>query len=792
MLNPKQRRRLLLVSVFFANLLSLACQVVWVRKLSFLFGSSAAVFATVLSIFLLGLATGAFVGGRLADRSADAWRLLSRALIALGIWCGLSIPLFELARAGYLAVAPLGMTPFATAVSKALVVLVCLLVPTSLIGAVFPLATKLVAIGTDDLGHDLSVIYALDTLGAGAGAILAGFVLVPRVGLWGSAALLGAGAVVLGIRLQAEKPGATPPPKPPKKAKQQKGEDPAPASLELPATPGVRGVLVLLTFFCTGLAALLFETGWNRFFYVLNGTSVYSLSTVLAGFLGGLGVGSFWMRRHIGRVRDPLATAAVLFAVVALGGVLVLRSATLFTRAYFVAFALTSSYTVFLILVCAVIFAIVFVAAIAMGANFPLVALIVARDPETRATAVGKVFAVNTMGGVLGAFVAEFVLLPKFSFTGLTLVALGLYAAAAIVFLLLARPQPIARHAMLAAGLIGTALLLSPLVLPFDLPYHALYYHGLRDGSYSAYQEQVDMTKPRWQKDGFYGRVAVFNYGDFLLLKHNGKTDASDGGDNYGQIWMSQAPLLLHPAPKDVLNIGLGGGLTLRGIVHHAEVERITSIEIDPLVVEAARTEFGKINEHAIDDPRVETVIADGRNFVEGTPKQFDVIVSEPPNVWVAGVSGLFTREFYTAARSRLKPGGILSQWLPIYELEKEDFALALRTLRQVFPHVAVWSNGSDAVVIASESPLTFDDAVLARKLAASGVQRDLTLIGMQPEAMASILRQPTFDEQTVNQLAESVTEINTDNLPLLEFRTARNLFVFNQPEYKARTARRR
>ncbi|MEO8504819.1 MAG: fused MFS/spermidine synthase [Acidobacteriota bacterium] len=762
--------------MFFTNLLSLGCQVLWVRKLAFLFGSTAAVFATVLSTFLLGLAFGALAGGRWADRTARPWRLLSRLLLVLGAWCAISLPLFDLARRLYLAIAPVGLEPAAAASGKALVVLACLIVPTFAIGAVFPLATRLLAEGTRQLGADLSLVYAMDTLGAALGALLAGFILVPHLGLSTATLLLGGAALLLGFRLQIER-------------------SPTPTASKAPPADresSPRLWMVLLAFFLSGAAALLLETGWNRFFYVLNGTSVSSLAIVLAGFLSGLGAGSFLMRRFIGRIADPHLAVAALFGTIGLSGILVLRSAGLFGRLYMGAFQTTSSYNGFQLEVCAVIFAIVFLAAIAMGANFPLVALICAGDSRTRGASIGRVFFSNTLGGVVGAFLGEFVLLPRWSFAGLSLVALALYAVAAAIFLALSTTGLRWRPIVAVAAVLAVAVGCSPLVVPFELPFHALYYHGLRAGTYEHYRQEVDAMHLRWQKDGFYGRVATVEYQGFLLLKHNGKTDASDGGDNYAQTWLAQAPLLLHPNPKAVLNIGLGGGLTLRGVVHHPEVSAITQVEIDPLVVEAARTQFAALNQHALEDPRVRVVIADGRNFVDGSPERYDVIVSEPPNIWVAGVSGLFTQEFYTAAHAHLNAGGILSQWLPIHELEKADFAVALKTLRSVFAHVAVWSNGSDAIVLASDSPIRpVRDPQAPRALSPSTVQ-DLAAAGLPAASIDDVLGAPQFSEQAVERLAAEVNEINTDNLPLLEFRTAQNLYTFNQPSYRAAAERRR
>src|SRR5262249_45969411 len=164
--DPAVRRRTVLFAVFFTNLLSLACQVLWVRKLTFLFGSTAGVFATVLASFLLGPALGAAVAGRAVDRAARPWRLLGALLVALGVYCAASLPLFDLARRLYLALFPQSLAPLPAALGKLAVVLVALLLPTMAIGAVFPLAVRLYRGARAGLGGDLSLVYALDTLGA--------------------------------------------------------------------------------------------------------------------------------------------------------------------------------------------------------------------------------------------------------------------------------------------------------------------------------------------------------------------------------------------------------------------------------------------------------------------------------------------------------------------------------------------------------------------------------------------------------------------------------------------------
>ena len=783
------RRRTVLFAVFFTNLLSLACQVLWVRKLTFLFGSTAGVFATVLASFLLGLAAGALGAGRIVDRAARPWRLLAWLEIALGIYCAASLPVFDLARRVYLVLFPQSLTPVAAASGKLAVVLVALLLPTMAIGAVFPVAVRLYRSGSAGLGGDLSLVYALDTLGAATGALLAGFLFVPGLGLNASTLLLGAGAVGLGLFLlrggEAPGPVETAPPV----TKQGKGKGanrPAPP-VPTPAAPPWqvdprRVPLVLAVFFLTGLSALLLETGWNRFFYVLSGTNVYSLSVVLAGFLSGIGLGSLLVRRRIDCIHDPLATVAWLYAAIALGGVLVFRSAGLFERIYLGSFTTSDSYYGFEVQVYLTVFALVLAATLAMGANFPLVAKIATPTGELRGLGAGRAFFVNTLGAVLGAVLGEFVLLPRWGFSGLLLVTLGLYALAAAVFLALADPGRRARPAILTAVLLAGAFVLAPPITPFELPFHAVYYHGLRAGSWLDFEAQVESMEVVHRAQGFYGEVAVVKLEDDLILKHNGKSDAStNASDNYAQLLLGELPLLLHPHPKTVLNIGLGGGATLRTITHHREVERITQVEIDPLVTAAARTWFAPFNDRALEDPRVEVVTNDGRNYVESASRTWDVIISEPPNIWVSGVSGLFTREFYRAAKRHLAPGGILCQWFPIHELEKDDLRLALATLTSVFREAAVWTNGVDAVVVAADTLPQPAPGRLAAAAADPRIARDLTDLKIGPGGLPGVFSHPFLSTVAVPGFIAGVSGENADDRPLLEFRTAKNLFTSNR-----------
>jgi len=164
-------------------------------------------------------------------------------------------------------------------------------------------------------------------------------------------------------------------------------------------------------------------------------------------------------------------------------------------------------------------------------------------------------------------------------------------------------------------------------------------------------------------------------------------------------------------------------------------------------------------------------VTNDGRNFVESASTRWDVIVSEPSNIWVAGVSGLFTQEFYRAARLHLNPGGLLSQWMPLYEMDATDLSLIVKTIGSEFPHVALWQVATDLIVVGSDRPVVADEARIEARVAFPGVAHDLAAIGVRGDRAPALLASPSRPPATLPDA------LNVDDRPLLEFRTAQHLF---------------
>lgn len=539
---------------------------------------------------------------------------------------------------------------------------------------------------------------------------------------------------------------------------------------------------VLASFLLTGAAALLLETGWNRYFYLLTGTSIFSLSSVLAGFLTGIGLGSALVRKRIVRGNGLLILCAFLQAMVAAGGILVFRAREPFERVYLALFQGTDTFGGFQLGVYLTVFVLVALATVPMGANFPVVVRLLTNKAEGEARTLGGVYFINTIGAVAGALAGEFLILPRWGFGGLLAAVTAIYLGSAGLFWWLAPAKARRRAAFRLALVAGVALLLSPPLRRYEPPWNALYYSGIRQGSYAKWLALNEAHRVVFRRQGFYGQVTVSQTRSDTYLKHNGKTDASTSTyDRFAQGLVGHLPLLLHPRPDRVANIGLGGGFTLAAIAAHPEPREISLIELDPLVVEATRTWFAEANRHTLDDPRVRVILDDGRNFIDRGSDKFDVVISEPPNIWVAGVSGLFTQEFYRAVKSRLRPGGILCQWLPLYELTESDFATAVATIGSQFEHLDGWTNGSVAILLASAQPLPTAPARRAATLPAPVIE-DLALAGIEPSTIDAFVSNPDMTAPTLAGLRRMATTINVDDHPVLEFQSARNLYRLNKP----------
>jgi spermidine synthase len=273
-------------------------------------------------------------------------------------------------------------------------------------------------------------------------------------------------------------------------------------------------------------------------------------------------------------------------------------------------------------------------------------------------------------------------------------------------------------------------------------------------------------------KEGATTTVSVRKYRGSVALSVDGKVDATDAGDMTTQKMLAHLPLLFSNNPKNVAIIGLGSGVTAASALQHP-IEKLDVIEISPEVVKASEF-FSHVNHHALSDPRIELIVGDGRNHLRYTKHRYDVVISEPSNPWMSGMASLFTREFFLESRSRLTDGGIHCQWFHSYNMSLDELRTVIATFRTVFPHAILWTlNEYDFLVLGSLSPLSIDQTIFERNF--ERVRTDLADIKIQdPYTLLSSLM---LRDGELDRFSRGAA-LNTDNLPILEFRAPLSIYA--------------
>jgi len=530
-------------------------------------------------------------------------------------------------------------------------------------------------------------------------------------------------------------------------------------------------------FFVTGFAALALEVAWVRLFTLVIGTSIFSFSLTVAAFLAALGLGSQLMRRHVDQFKNPLDVLSVLLILIGTSSTALLLLTPVWERLYLAAYQAASTVLVFQFVVFGVGLFSIAVPAGLMGAGFSLGVRVLHAGGSVAARSVGRLYGINTLGGVLGALAAGLLLLPTLGVRGTVLVCSASYILCGVALSVVSKLK--LRTTLSLAALVGLAVMLVVGFLPEPRMFFAPYYHGLRMGSYAEFSRARDAETLLYRRFSYYGLVTVSENSDGRYLRHNGRSEASTAPlDMSTQLLIAHLPLLLHSNPQRVLNIGLGAGFTLGAITQHREIESIVQAELDARIVEAARLHFSGVTGNALADPRVVTHVTDGRKLLASDSALYDVIISEPSHLWVSGVSGLFTTEFYRIVGTRLAQGGIFATWIPHYEMGPSDIQIVTATLLGEFPHVTAFENGSsDIILIASKSSLAVTTERVEAGLAQAGIARDFgrAMVGfpLSVENLTSLLSPVAANADAMAKAIPAGTPLNTDDWPVLEFHTA-------------------
>jgi spermidine synthase len=762
-LRPRPAVGLVLLLFTFSGSSALVYELLWARRLHLVLGSSTEAVTAVLAAYMAGLALGSALLGRLAERSRRPLALYGALEVAVGL-SALALPgalrLLDLLYAAQYE--RLSASPFLLHGTRFLSSFLVLLVPTALMGGTLPALAREVVRDRGDSTRMLGWLYALNTLGAAAGAFLVGFSLIYAWGIpgttWAAAGVnLGAGLVAWALARSA-----------PPLAAGESGEAPqdaaaVPTEAEPGAAPLPRLVLAIrLALLLGGVAALAYEVAWTRALVLVVGSTTQGFATILITFLLGIGLGSLLapvLSRH--RSRDRLAV--LLFGVHLLIGASSLALSQLYDRLPALVLAgMRASPQAWAAapLVFGTAGIVLLVPTLGMGVAFPLAAGLL----STRAVGreVGGAYALTTVGNILGALGAGIVLVPLVGTQRTLELAALLSLLAGLGGLALSRLAP-RRTLVLAALLVAIAVPVLPRWNRYLMSAGVWYYPDY-------YQRGILPAALRWRLSYFAeGRdmlVTVNHNETNVTLAVNGKVDASLG-DAETQLLLAYLPGLLHPAPRKALVVGFGSGATAGALLRVPGVESVTTVEIEPAVLGAA-PEFEALNHGVLRDPRHHLVLDDARAFYAGTSQRFDVVVSEPSNPLATGVSNLFTAEAFLLARGALAPGGVMCQLLQGYRISPDTLAMVVHSFAQVFPVVTIWNFEEDFLLIGSDAPLAVDgrriDAALARGPAMAG---DLDrYLGMTRGA--ALLAFLTAGPEATRAFAQGAL-VHDDDRPLLE-----------------------
>ena len=784
------------LSFFFSGAAALIYEVVWVRYLSHIFGGSHLAVTAVLSVIMGGLALGSYLIGRRARRETGLLRLYGFLEIGVAAFALVFFFLIKIYPAIYVPLAQVAVTsPLYLSFLRIVFAFIALIVPTTLMGGTLPVLSAFVSRRARSVGVHLSFLYGFNTLGAVIGAFAAGFIFLPNYSVSSTLAipmLINGiiGLVAIGLQDKAEAV--------------LKNE--SPAQKEREDTGALRGDpaenpryqtsfrLVLWGIGLSGFCALGYEVLWTRVLSIVIGASVYGFTLILMAFLAGIALGSasfgLFVRLRGSGYRNnnsPVGSIAAFGAVQVIIGI----SALLVTANVGYLPMWAESLREFVSSISAepgrftssqlahfgLAFSFFFVPAFFMGIAFPLAGKVHALSKKIVGRAVGDVLAYNTVGAILGSALSGFVLIyfigMQRSLQALIMINIGF--GLIVIMSVLGR-----RRLTLAASAAVTISLLLVVFGPWkwqiwNTKFYAIYQANHPDAykTREKIRRAMANTDVLYYGEGIESIVSSIQTGESWYFITNGRVEASNSiSDMQCQYTLGHLPMLLHKDPKKVFVLGAGSGMTLGATSVYPGVEQITLAEIEPKVLGVTRT-FGIYNHYVLDNPKLRIVFNDGRNFLMTTKEKFDVITADPIHPWFSGAGYLYSNEYFRIAARHLNPGGIVCQWLPIYELTEQNLKSVVRTFRENFAYTMIWLTNTDAEVVGSNAPIVLDEDALERRIRQPEVLQDLRRVGMG--SAEDFLGYFLMGNAGVDSYSQRGV-INTDDNVYLEFSAPRSL----------------
>lgn len=762
------QERLLTVFAMTCFFVSGACgllyQVVWTRKLILLFGTTAYAVSTVLSIFFLGLGLGSLFGGKLADKARRPLVVYGVFEVLIGAWAVLFIVTIDAGDATVVKLIQFASDSRIVGIGvRAVLAAALLFVPVFLMGATLPLLARFVGSGVRTRGRRIGLLYAANTVGAVLGCALTGFVLIASLG-YTTTTLVGAmwnviiGAIAM-ILADSISPAI-------EKTDSVDSMEPHRSSADtISLSPRAR-LLVLVAFAISGFCAIALETLWTRMLAIVFLGTTFAYTTMLTTILCGIAVGSAVAAPFVDKRRNAvfLLGSVLLFtglSCLAMLSVFAGLPARLTQMQVDAGFNWPELVRAKFILS----FMVLFVPTFLMGAGFPVAVRIFTASGNRLGNDVGLLYSVNTFGGVLGAIVGGYVLIP---FAGTHWGISALAAAQVITGAVLMVTCPASRVVYKSVSLTLVAGLLAGTLyaMPKDIGWSLNQWYIPEEDEILHYREGVEGTVvvsgPKGSTSGSDRTLWINAVQATVSIERGVKMNRFQG----------ILPLLFDRDPQTALFMCFGSGITA-GTLGLSDFERIDAVEISKNVLEAAPL-FASDNLDVLHNPKLRFHVDDGRNFLLRSADTYDVITFEPMPLAMAGVSTFYTTEYYRLCLSHLSPGGIVSQWAPLHSLSPSLVKDLIATFTQVFPEYCAWFINSDLFMIGSNAPLAIDYQLVERRLAAPAIKQTLDAVGFTdaPELLTCFF----LSKQAVNGFASGGRAMS-DDVPWAEFEAPKLMY---------------
>jgi spermidine synthase len=764
------RRRFLLGIFVVSGFTGLIYESIWSHYLKLFLGHAAYAQTLVLAIFMGGMALGSWLVSRFGARLRQllwGYLIIEAVIGVLGIlFHRVFVAATDLSFATIIPALPAGLV---IDIYKCSLAALLVLPQSVLLGMTFPLISGgIIRRWPERPGETISVLYFTNSLGGALGVLVSGFVLIGLVGLPGTTLTAGllnvalALAVWLAVRRQTEPASTT-----------------VARATTAPATGDRVARWYVIAAFLTGAASFMYELGWIRMLSLVLGSSTHSFELMLSAFILGLAFGGLYVRNRIERIADPERyLGTVMLTMGALAALTVPACNMMYD---FMAWALGTftrtpgGYVAFNAVSQSIAMLIMFPATFCAGMTLPVLTHALMRR-GTGEKAIGIIYSVNTLGAIVGVLLAVHLLMPWIGLRGVILTGAGIHVALGLSRLTQnAWRQPAT----------GVALALSVTAFAFTAVFGRLDPMRVASGVFRIGLSTLPAgAKVHFLRDGKTATVTVQEHRGMVAISTNGKPDAGiqmaaageHGPDETTMVLAAAIPLSLQPDAKRVANIGFGSGLTTNTLLSSPHLRQLDTIEIEPVMVEAAQQAFGTRIHRVFEDPRSHIVYEDAKTFFAASREPYDLILSEPSNPWVSGVASLFSDEFYGRVVQYLRPEGYFVQWVQIYETDINVVASIIKALSRHFGAYAIYNlNDLDILIVATRAsafPAAGDQFLQWPQM-----RVELDRIGVQ--SLADLRSRLIGDDRIIGPMFNTMpVPANSDFFPFVDLNAPRLRFM--------------